>query len=56
MSENAYVKCGVLIIVASNRCDKVGLFIFLGDKVYIFSSIEKVCSVKRIFHLGHPTS
>ena len=33
----AYVKWGVLIIVASNRHDEVGLFMFLGDKVYIFS-------------------
>ena len=38
MSENAYVKCGVPIIVASIGRDKVGLSIFLGDKVYRFSS------------------
>ena len=38
VSENAYVKCGVVIILASNRRDEVGLFIFLGDKLYIFSS------------------
>ena len=38
VSEIAYVKCEVLIIVASNRRDEVGLFIFLGDKVYTYSS------------------
>jgi hypothetical protein len=47
VSEIAYVKCGVPIIVASNRLDGVGFFIFLEDKVYIFSSrrtrlIEKI--------------
>jgi len=34
----AYVKCEVPIIVASNRRDDVNLSIFLGDRVYIFSS------------------
>ena len=38
VSENAYVKCGVLIIVASIGRDEVGVLIFLGDKVNIFSS------------------
>ena len=52
MSENAYVKCGVLIIVTSNRRDEVGLFIFL-ETNYIYlvqrGLIEKIYSVKRIF-------
>ena len=52
MSENAYVKCGVLIIVASIGRDKVGLSIFLGDKVYTFSprrTNSKNGSVKKRF-------
>ena len=59
MSENAYVKCGVLIIVASNRCDEVGLLYFLETKyIYLVQRglIEKIYSVKRIFrcsfHIG----
>ena len=37
-SEICYVIFGVLIIVMSNRHNEVSLCIFLGDKVYIFSS------------------
>ena len=46
MSENAYVKCGVPIIVASNQCDEVSLFIFLGDEVYLFNSKRTNYSMK----------
>jgi len=37
-SENCYVIFGVPIIVTSNQCDGGSLYIFLGDKVYIFGS------------------
>jgi len=59
VSEKAYVKHGVPIIVASIGRDKVGLSIFLGDRIYRFSLRKtnlKNDSVKKRFrcpvHIG----